>query len=175
MPALQEGRRSTCLRRDEHQQVCRATSRRLCRNYCTDRPLLARAAEASRSWPASTARLVRSCWARRNPFSQHGERSTCWVVCGMAPHGHTAAWQSHCQCSASACMVKPRCMCLASMTSVDTVGSGAGAEPCKRPLRALSWTSRCIVLDASCDGRLCEIVRDHRRRMSLLQRRQRVL
>eukprot|EP00966_Prymnesium_polylepis_P249891 5776836-Prymnesium_polylepis.1 len=42
-----EGRQSTIRRDDQQQQVCRATSRRLCHNYCTDRPLLARAAGSS--------------------------------------------------------------------------------------------------------------------------------
>ena len=49
MAALQEGLRSTCLRPRGHPQVCRATSRRLCRNPCTDRLLLIRAAGSSSS------------------------------------------------------------------------------------------------------------------------------
>ena len=44
MPALHQGRRSTCRRHFAHVKVCRATSRPACRSHCTDRPLHARAA-----------------------------------------------------------------------------------------------------------------------------------
>ena len=42
--------------------------------------------EASRSWPASTARSIRSSWALCGPFSQRGEQSMLGRVASTATH-----------------------------------------------------------------------------------------
>ena len=49
MNALQEGLRSSCLRPRGNPQVCRATSRRLCRKHCADHVVLVCAAGSSLS------------------------------------------------------------------------------------------------------------------------------
>ena len=91
MPALHQGRRSTCRRHCAHVKVCRAMSRRVCRSHCTDRPLLARAA-GSITIPTGIDRsigpeqldpsAVRSAYGQRA-----GERSLWGRVAGTVTHG----------------------------------------------------------------------------------------
>ena len=138
MPALHQGRRSTCRRHCAHVKVCRATSRRVCRSHCTDRPLLARAA-GSITIPTGIDRLIGP-----EQLDSSAVRSACRravIVGSCGGHGHTWAWRSHCCCSACACMGLPWCMCSVLMHPVDTVGSTAEKQRSECSSRALPWTS----------------------------------
>ena len=130
MTALHQGRRSTCRRHCAHVKVCRATSRRVCRSHCTDRPLLARAA-GSITIPTGIDRSIGP-----EQLDSSAVRSACRraaIVGSCGGHGHTWAWRPHCWCSACACMVLPCCMCSVCMHPVDTAGSAAekGRSECR--------------------------------------------
>ena len=95
----------------------------MCRSHCTDRPLLARAA-GSITIPTGIDRLINSEAAGAiGALSFTIETGLSWELGRVPPygqHGHTPAWQSLGQCSASASMVKPSGVCFAEVTLVDT-------------------------------------------------------
>ena len=150
MPALQEGRRSTCRRLGVHLKVCRATSRRLCFCHCTDRLVLARAAGSSKV-PTGIDRsidpeqlgalAVRSecrraaiggvVWPARSRVDTETAHETALLVLGMYLYGHAVP------------------CCVVCMHPLDTVGSTAEKERSERSTHAVSWTYRGITLDGS--------------------------
>ena len=125
MPALDQGRRSTCRRQCAHMKVCRTTFRPVCSSHCTDRLLLARAAGSI----TILTGIDRS--AGQEQLGSSAVRPACRraaFVGSCGGHGHTWASRPHCWRSACACKVLPCCMCSVCMHPVDTVGSRAKKE-----------------------------------------------
>ena len=86
MPALHQGRWSTCRRHCAHVKVCRATSRPVCCSHCTDRPLLSRAA-GSITIPTGIDRSIGP-----EQLGSSAVRSACRraaIVGSCGGHGHT--------------------------------------------------------------------------------------
>ena len=115
LPALQEGRQSTGLRRREHHQVCCAMSRCKCDSHCTDCTVLARVARSSTiptsidrsSSPEQLGSLgsMRSAW-RATFVGSCGWNSLTTVTFGRgnrsADTSHARVWSSPVACASNA-------------------------------------------------------------------------